>query len=86
MVKYHLIFNIMKKKVIAAILLMAGKGERFNASLPKQFHNLSGKKIYLHTLDVFLKNEDIDQIILVSNKENIDTIKKGDFLFKGENR
>ena len=35
----------MKKSKISLILLMGGIGNRFSSSLPKQFHNLSGKKI-----------------------------------------
>lgn len=55
---------------------MAGKGERFGDFIPKQLHNLSGKKIYLHTLDAFLKIPIIDEIILVCNKEMIRSIKQ----------
>lgn len=64
------------KSKVTAILLMAGQGQRFNESLPKQFHNLSGKKIYLHTLDAFLKITMIDQIILVCNNEAINALKE----------
>ena len=48
-----------------AILLMGGEGKRFNHPLPKQFHRLSGKKIYLYTLEVFLECPHIDAIVLV---------------------
>lgn len=66
---------MLKKRKISAILLMGGKGERFDTFLPKQFHNLSGKKIYLHTLAAFLKTKLFDQIILVCNKEALDIVK-----------
>lgn len=37
----------MKKEVIA-ILLLAGKGERFHSSLPKQFIPMKGKPLFTH--------------------------------------
>lgn len=48
-----------------AIILLGGEGKRFNHPLPKQFHNLSGKKIYLYTLETFLHQKDIDAVVLV---------------------
>ncbi len=48
-----------------AILLLGGEGKRFNHCLPKQFHRLSGKKIYLYALETFLFCASIDAIILV---------------------
>lgn len=61
---------------VAAVLLLAGEGLRFNNSLAKQFHNLSGKKIYLHTLEKFQNIKYFDQIILVCHKNNINMVKK----------
>lgn len=57
-----------------AILLMGGKGERFKSTTPKQFHRLSGKKIYLHTLEVFLYFP-FDEIILTCPEEWIDEVQ-----------
>lgn len=54
---------------ITAILLMGGKGARFKSATPKQFHRLAGKKIYLHTLERFLKSELFGEIILVCPEE-----------------
>lgn len=50
---------------IVAILLMGGLGVRFGSELPKQFHRLSGKKVYLHTLERFLKEALFEEILLV---------------------
>lgn len=63
-----------QNKKISTILLMAGTGARFGSSLPKQYHRISGKKIYLHTLDTFLKMDLIDEVILVCHKDWIETI------------
>ena len=59
-----------------AILLMSGTGERFGSATPKQFLNLSGKKIYLHTLDTFLEFKEFKEIVLVCHEGYIDEVKK----------
>lgn len=60
---------------ITAILLMAGIGSRLGSSIPKQFHQLGSKKIYQHTLQIFLESEMFHQIILVCNPDWIDPVK-----------
>jgi len=62
--------------MIVAILLMAGSGTRFGSQIPKQFHRLSGKKIYQHTLDNFLNTQLFSRIILVCAPEYIKQIQK----------
>ncbi len=44
---------------------MAGSGVRFGSQIPKQFHRLAGKKIYLHTLEAFLQTHLFHEIVLV---------------------
>lgn len=44
---------------------MGGAGERFGSATPKQFHRLAGKKVYLHTLEIFLVSGFFEEIILV---------------------
>jgi ribitol-5-phosphate 2-dehydrogenase (NADP+) / D-ribitol-5-phosphate cytidylyltransferase len=62
-------------KKTTALLLMAGTGERFGSALPKQFHRLAGKKIYLHTLERFLSSQLFDEILLVAAAEHVEEIK-----------
>ncbi len=62
--------------LINAILLMGGRGARFKSSLPKQFHTLAGKKIYIHTLESFLACELFAQIILVCPMEWSEEVEK----------
>ena len=62
--------------MIVAILLMAGSGTRFGSQIPKQFHHLSGKKIYQHTLDKFLNTQLFSRIILVCAPEYIKQVQK----------
>lgn len=44
---------------------MAGTGERFESELPKQYHLLADKRVYLHTLERFLEVEQFTEILLV---------------------
>ena len=59
---------------------MGGEGRRFGNELPKQFHRLAGKPVFVHTLEVFLQTEWIDEIVLVCHSDWIhlvqDTIEK----------
>lgn len=57
-----------------AILLMAGTGKRFGSRLPKQFHRLSGKKIYQHTLQRFIDSALFDEILLVVHPESVSEV------------
>lgn len=54
-----------------AIILAGGTGSRLNAGIPKQFIKLAGKTILEHTLSVFQKNQYIDEIAIISNKDYI---------------
>ncbi len=65
-----------KSAKLSAIILIGGDGERFNNSLPKQFHNLSGKKIYLHTFEKFQNLKCFDEIILVCHKNYLEMVQK----------
>ncbi len=58
-----------------ALLLMAGIGSRLGSPLPKQFHLLGSKKIYLHTLETFLSSNLFQQIILVCHPDWINEVK-----------
>lgn len=53
----------------AAILLAAGKSERFEGELAKPFLLLNGKPIYQYSLDVFKKHQHVDSIIFVVPKD-----------------
>lgn len=58
-----------------AILLMGGTGTRFGSEIPKQFHRLAGKKVYLHTLEVFLESKLFEEIILVCPKAHLEEVR-----------
>jgi 2-C-methyl-D-erythritol 4-phosphate cytidylyltransferase len=52
-----------------AIVVAAGKGDRFGGELPKQFQPLGGKPMVVHSLQIFDKSELIDEIVLVVCEE-----------------
>lgn len=62
--------------IIKAILLLGGDGMRFGSSIPKQFLNLSGKKVYLHTVETFLAFSEFQEIILVTHPNWMHTLDK----------
>lgn len=66
-----------------AIVLAAGSGSRMRADVKKQFLELAGKPILYYSLNAF-QNSFIDEIILVTSKEDIEyckneIVKKYDF-------
>lgn len=48
-----------------AIIVAGGKGERMNADIPKQFLEIKGKPILMHTLEVFQRFDNSIKLILV---------------------
>jgi 2-C-methyl-D-erythritol 4-phosphate cytidylyltransferase len=54
-----------------AIIPAGGEGKRFNKSLPKQFHQIHGKEILIHSLEVFQKCSLIDEIVVSTRKNFI---------------
>lgn len=59
-----------------AIILAAGKGKRMKADKNKQFLQIKGKPILYHTLNAFSLCNEIDEIVLVAAKEEIDYCEK----------
>lgn len=56
--------------LVSAILLAGGKGERMGSSTPKQFLPLQNKAIALHSLEVLLELEEIEEIVVVCALEH----------------
>ncbi|MEX1238590.1 MAG: 2-C-methyl-D-erythritol 4-phosphate cytidylyltransferase [Cyclobacteriaceae bacterium] len=54
-----------------ALVVAGGKGARFGSALPKQFLELNGKPILLHTLDAFYRYSSQVEIILVLPEDQI---------------
>jgi 2-C-methyl-D-erythritol 4-phosphate cytidylyltransferase len=68
-------FLIMIKPKIA-IIVAGGKGERMKADIPKQFIEIHGKPVLMHTLEVFCRYDASMQLILVLPPFQIDYWKE----------
>jgi len=55
-----------------ALIVAAGKGKRMGAGINKQFINIKGKPILYYTLKAFSDNVNVDKIIVVCAKDEID--------------
>jgi len=53
----------------SVIIVAAGSGKRMKRNINKQFIKLNEKEIIAHTIDVFYKNENINEIIVCIKKE-----------------
>ena len=60
---------------ITAIVLAAGSGSRMKSKTKKQFMEIKGKPVIWYSLFEFEKSR-VDEIILVTGKEDIDNCKK----------
>src|SRR5437868_1307509 len=59
-----------------AIIVAAGRGSRFNSDRPKQFLELLGKPVIIHTLERFEQCAAVDEIILVLPADDIKDFSK----------
>lgn len=59
-----------------ALIVAGGKGTRFNNPLPKQFLELNGKPLLLHTLEAFYQYSNTLEVVLVLPEEDEATWKK----------
>ena len=59
-----------------AIILSAGMGRRFSNKKPKQFLSIEGKPLLYYTIEKFHSIEEIDEIVLVSNKDFVDYVEE----------
>lgn len=61
----------MKRKVYA-IITSGGTGSRFKGNTPKQYLNLCGKPVILHSMLVFQKCKEINEIIIAAQSKYFD--------------
>jgi len=59
----------------SAIILCAGSGSRTGLSYNKIFHKINGRTVYEHTLNIFLNDQQCKQIIVVTKKTELTTIR-----------
>ncbi len=60
----------------SAIIVAAGSGTRFGSNIPKQFLEICGKAVIIHTLEIFENCAAIDEIILVLSTVGIENFQK----------
>lgn len=59
-----------------AIIFAGGVGQRMGSNIPKQFLNVYGKPIIIHTLEKFQYHDDIDKIYVACKEDLIPYLKK----------
>jgi 2-C-methyl-D-erythritol 4-phosphate cytidylyltransferase len=59
-----------------AIIVAAGSGTRFGANKPKQFLEVGGKPVIVHTLERFENCVAVDRVILVLAADEIDNFRQ----------
>lgn len=59
-----------------SIIVAAGSGTRFGADRPKQFLEIGGKPLLIHTLGKFENCAAIDEIILILSENEIENFQK----------
>ena len=62
--------------MISAIVLAGGRGKRMNYHKSKEFIEIKGKHVLVNTLEKFIYNKSIDEVILVLPEEEVDYCKK----------
>jgi len=58
------------------IILIAGNSTRYNKNKNKNFELINRKPIFRYSLDVFLDNQNISEIIIVCKKDEQEQVKK----------
>ena len=59
-----------------AIVLAGGSGSRMNSDIPKQYIEIEGKPILAYSLIIMEQNPIIDEIILVTRKEDVEYCRR----------
>ncbi len=60
----------------AVIIAAAGSGSRMQADVPKQFLELAGKPLLIHTVDAFYRSEVIGRIVVAVSPEHLELTRE----------
>ncbi len=63
----------------SAIILLGGSSTRFSNDINKVYLLINDKPVFLYSVDVFLNDNDCDEIIIVYNEKDKDIINKYNF-------
>ena len=61
---------------VAAIIFAGGSGVRMGAGKPKQFLEVDGRPIIIHTLDIFENHPAVDEIYIACKEDFIGQLKR----------
>ncbi len=64
------------KKNVLAVILAAGKGNRFTHDVPKQYIELRRKPILAYSLEAFEHVDDVDAICVVASEDCFPTVER----------
>lgn len=59
-----------------AVIFAGGSGVRMGSGIPKQFLEVNGKPIIIHTLEIFEEHPRIDEIYIACKEDSIGKLKK----------
>ena len=59
-----------------AIIFAGGSGARMGSGLPKQFLEVGGKPVIIHTLNIFEEHDEIDRIYIACKADYIPRLKR----------
>ena len=63
--------------MVSVIIVAGGSGKRFgNITVPKQFIKIDGKEIIDYSIEKFLSNKSVDELIIVSHKDWVKHLSK----------
>ena len=65
----------MTESKVIAIIFAGGTGVRMGAEMPKQFIEVEGKPIMIHTLDIFEKSSLVDEVYIACKEDYLDLLK-----------
>ena len=65
-----------------ALIVFAGSGTRIKSLIPKQFIKINGKELVAYTIEKFEDLNEIDEIVLVTNKNYVDYVKRMVFNYR----
>ena len=57
------------------VILLSGDSLRTSTSVPKQYFIIADKEVFLYPFEIFLKNPNIQKILLVANADYVDYVK-----------
>ncbi|MDD5986542.1 MAG: 2-C-methyl-D-erythritol 4-phosphate cytidylyltransferase [Eubacteriales bacterium] len=63
-------------KKVSVVIVAAGRGTRMQGDEPKQFMKLAGVPMFIQTVRVFAKADLVDEIVLVTGREQMETCRE----------